>query len=399
MKIKIFFCLAMTLALAASAYGQAQERVDELIKQLGSFPDYDAIRAASEELYQIGPPAAPDLIKALQNSDPGIRKEAARLLGDLKIKEAIVPLSKLIKDNKDWVVRSVVYSLGNIADPAAVAPLKEALKHYDESVREAALYSLDELQAESALPDIARVMLEDNDQYVRWRAMMVMKSIKEGSEVEAITRALRDPGAEAKARRNAASFVGDLKVDSALPLLVTAFEAKDENLRWRAVEAAGKIGNPAARKAIEGKLKDPSRDVRMFAISSLAELGDEASVPPLAAMLSQKSPEIKKNAIRSLRKIGGASAAAAVRNMLTDPDKYIRAQAVETLAEMGDGKAVKQIRLLASDRSPVVRAAVMHALGELGDGSDIYLLKTGSGDKNFWVSQEAERALAKVQSD
>lgn len=399
MKTKILFCSGMILAIAASAFSQDEARINKLIEGLGSYPDYAAVKAASEELYQIGSPAAPALIKALESSDPGIRKEAARLLGDLKIKEAIVPLSKLLQDKKNWVVRSVVYSLGNIADPAAITPLKDALKHYDESVRESALSSLDELQAKSALPDIARMMLEDKDQYIRWRAMVVMRSIEEGSEIRAITRTLKDPESGAQARRHAATFLGNLKVESALPLLVTAFGDKDETLRWRAIEAAGKIGNPAARPAIEEKLKDPSPDVRMFAISVLGKLGDKASVPALTVMLSQKSPEIKKNAIRSLRRIGGAEAAAAVREMLSDSDEYVRAQAVETLVVLGDKDALKQIKLLASDRSPSVRVAVMYALGELGGSPDKYVLETGTGDKNFWVKQEAEKALAKLNSD
>ena len=62
------------------------------------------------------------------------------------------------------------------------------------------------------MPEITERMLTDNDQYVRWRAMTVLRDLEEGAEVKALLKALRDPSSEVKARRNAASFLGELQV-------------------------------------------------------------------------------------------------------------------------------------------------------------------------------------------
>lgn len=401
MKIRIIGIIASLLLLANPAITAGTEAVDEgrileLISGLKGW-DRDAVQANSDALNEIGKPAVPYLIKALKNDDPGVRGAAARLLGDIEAEEAVIPLGELLDDPKYWVTRSAVFSLGNIGSPAAIPILKKALKHHRPKVQEAALLSLDELQEKSAMGEITDLMISSSDQYVRWQAMLVLRSLEEGAESTALLKALNDPKAKLAHRRYATVMLGELKIDAAVPGLIKAFEAKDAGLRWRAIEAAGKIGAIQARPAIEKKLDDPDRDVQMFAIGTLGRLGSKDSVAALSKMLASKSGDLRKNTIRSLGKIGGPEAAAAIQGMLADRDKYVKALAVETLVDLNQTSAVDEIKLMASDRSPLVRTAVMYALGELGADSAKDVLQAGTTDMNRWVSEAAKEALKKTQ--
>lgn len=389
--------LMLTALLTVPAWGQSQPPVDQLIKDLGGYYTDPSVQAASAALYKMNQDAVPALIQALKNPDPGIRKGAAQVLGDLKVKKAILPISGLLKDGKYWVARSAVYALTNIGDPQVIPYLLQALKLPNPKVKEAALNGLDEMLAKSAAPEITRVMLNDADQYVRWKAMKVLSVLEKGAEIKALTGALRNPKSGIRARRNGAEFLGTLRIEAAVPLLVKAFDDKDAGVRWRAIEAIGKIKDLSARSAVEAKLSDPDLTVRMFAISTLAMLGDRSSIPALAKMLTSKTPKIRKNTIRSLRRLGGKEAAAAVRSKLSDRSKYIRAMAAEVAADFKDKDSVPDLLRLLSDRSALVRVAAIYALGEVGSVSEAAAVKAQLNDKNFWVQQEARKAVAKLE--
>lgn len=407
----------------AEGRAAASSRVDALIAKLGGF-DFDSIRDAAAEIRSLGASAVPAVLQALDNQDPGIRKEAALILGDLKIKEAVKPIGRLLNDSQYWVARSAAYALRNLSDRSAIEPLIGGLGHADARVREAVLDALDELMAKPAIPAVARAMLNDYDQHVRWRAMIVLRELKEGAEIAAISAALKDGSAPVAARRNAATMAGYLRAESTVPLLLAAFnDQSDPQTRWLAVEAVGKIGDrgilagvpaerrekpavivldPAVVAAVEEKLKDPSPDVRMFAVSALGKIGGPGSVPALVALARPSGqalvqPSLKKNVVRSLGKIGGKEASEAVRTFLSDPDPNLRALAAETLAALKDSGAVPVLKPLLADPSPAVRSAAAFALGELGGKDDAAALAAAFKDQSSWVQEEAKRATEKVQ--
>ncbi|MCX6348786.1 MAG: hypothetical protein NTV79_04690, partial [Candidatus Aureabacteria bacterium] len=76
--MRIIIPLLLALALLAAPAATAQEqpsKADELISKLSGF-DFAAIKSAAGELLKLGRSAVPALLKALENQDPGIRKEA-----------------------------------------------------------------------------------------------------------------------------------------------------------------------------------------------------------------------------------------------------------------------------------------------------------------------------------
>lgn len=89
--------------------------------------DESARRYAILALKKIGDPRViRDLIAALDDGDWGVRKVAARTLGELKAVDALEPLIKTLEDD-DWGVRlAAVRSLGDLQDQRAIEPIKKA---------------------------------------------------------------------------------------------------------------------------------------------------------------------------------------------------------------------------------------------------------------------------------
>jgi len=69
------------------------------------------------------------LIKALKNDNIGIRSSAAQLLGERKVKEAVKPLVKMLKTEKNYAARIVAaVALYQIGEEKVLPIFKERLR-------------------------------------------------------------------------------------------------------------------------------------------------------------------------------------------------------------------------------------------------------------------------------
>ena len=80
------------------------------------------------------------LIEALAHHPDGpTRMTAARVLGDLKAREAVTALSHGLLDEHQFVRAAAAYALADIADPDALAILRRVLIEVDESTKHEAV--------------------------------------------------------------------------------------------------------------------------------------------------------------------------------------------------------------------------------------------------------------------
>ena len=69
------------------------------------------------------------LINALKDKNIGVRASAAQLLGDRRVQEAIKPLIKMLKSEKDYACRIIAAkALYDIGDPKVLPLLKKVAK-------------------------------------------------------------------------------------------------------------------------------------------------------------------------------------------------------------------------------------------------------------------------------
>ncbi len=106
----------------------------------------------SSALYAMGRSAdvrwIPYLLPHLESEDPASRMEAARALGELEAKAAVIPMIRMLDEEQDMEVRvAILEALGQIGGEKAKQALELAAESEDEAEAEAAELALEQLYA------------------------------------------------------------------------------------------------------------------------------------------------------------------------------------------------------------------------------------------------------------
>jgi len=96
---------------------------------------------------------AEKLIESLKDSDPSVRWDSARRLGELKEKRATVPLVDAMADAHPYVRRRAAVALGEMHDIRAVDSLIRALNDEDSFVKKFALEALEKITGQQIVGD------------------------------------------------------------------------------------------------------------------------------------------------------------------------------------------------------------------------------------------------------
>ncbi|MCE5215312.1 MAG: HEAT repeat domain-containing protein [Methanobacterium sp.] len=286
------------------------------------------------------------LIRALNNDDYLIRKEAARSLKKVGDSRAIVPLIQSLQYEK-WQSKNTI--LG--------------------TVREFSAEALGKLGDSRAVKPLIYSMNEDDDVEVRWKSAWALGEIGDSQATDALIEALKS--SSWNVRENAAGSLGKLRAIDAVEPLIATLEDKEWRVRKNSVVALGKIGDEKAIKPLLNLLSDEDSDVRRKTIEVLANMGDKA-FNPLMDLFYQK-------------------------------DWYIRSKAAKVLGEIGDKRVVEPfIEVLSkkrkADRNRYVRGRVVEALGKIGDLRAINALTDALDDDTIFVRQKAEEAIIRIRS-
>lgn len=185
-------------------------------------------------------------------------------------------------------------------------------------------------------------------------------------------------------RRRAASVLGDLRDSAHVPLLAASLNREsDSRVRAAIVAALGRIGGPAAAKAVQPSLDDSSPAVVRHAAQALGELaqaGDASSdvARAAAAAVLARYAKIKPGDAQTrevflvaLARIGDPRARPLFLEAL--PVGFaptVRAAAIRGLAAMDDGTSAARLRPLLEDPQPRVRLAAVEGLGRCAKSDD-----------------------------
>lgn len=154
------------------------------------------------------------------------------------------------------------------------------LGNADPEIRAQAAYSLGEAKNKEALPQL-RAMLRDEDPQVVADVLWALAEMHDVAAVADIANLLR----------------------SDRPV------AQDLNLRMRAVESLGRLGDKQAIKAIALCLgEDRPKDERLMALKALADLGDEGVREDLQRVLFEDESEVTAFARETLARINSRTA-------------------------------------------------------------------------------------------
>jgi HEAT repeat protein len=123
--------------------------------------------------------AAEAMLKALEDHDPRIRKEAIYAIGKFHERRAVEPLLRILGEENERLAEIAVWALGEIGDERAVEPLIAKLLHDKSwSMRDRAALALGSIGDNRAAPALADRSRMDENEVVRSRATRALQLIE-----------------------------------------------------------------------------------------------------------------------------------------------------------------------------------------------------------------------------
>lgn len=364
----------------------------------------------------------PVLISALVRNSSGVVETAPLLGSTIKAlvtigDPAINPLNTCLESDNWRLSHNAALILGRLGIVSGSRRLVQDLKQDNPEIRKNAEITLSKLPiavAESIIP-----ALKDINSYVRLVVARTLQGMKWSPpddllswyllalqnwdacvdlgniSVNPLIFALQDENPNVRWR--AAKGLGELHDTRAILPLIDTFRYGDDNLKQIAIEALVRIGKQSVDPLIR-QLDNESLDVKIRAIDALGKLGNSIAISPLINALSDKNNEVKWRAAMALGQIGDDVAVGHLAKTLRDSDKYVRASAAWALGRFINVKAADHLISALQDKDPYVRRNVVQALGQIGDVRAIKHLFSFMFDPDKYVRRGAEMSLGNFRN-
>lgn len=183
------------------------------------------------------------------------------------------------------------------------------------------------MQVHEALPDILRLLADDNTE-MRLAALRAVELLGDPEAVEALVKAL--------------------------PAV--------KHTAWRLVWAALiSCARPQPERLL-AHLSHPEPRVRAVAAAVLGEVGSPALLEKLVACVGDAEPEVRSKVAWALGRSGSSRAVSVLVQRTQDPVWFVRVQAVGALGSLGDREAHEPLMVSARDTNLWVRQKAAAAL-------------------------------------
>ncbi|NER25334.1 MAG: NACHT domain-containing protein [Symploca sp. SIO1C2] len=356
--------------------------------------DYDVRRNAAQALGRVGTEAAiPALIQSLQDEHYDVRRNAAQALGRVGTEAAIPALIQSLQDENGFVRRNAAQALGRVGTEAAIPALIQSLQDEDDFVRRNAAQALGRVGTEEAIPALIQ-SLQDEHYYVRSYAAQALERIGTEAAIITLIQFLQDEPYHI--RGNAAEALGKFRTEAAIPVLIQSLQNEDSFVSRNAAVALGEIGTEAAIPALIQSLQNEDSFVSRNAAVALGKIGTEAAILALIQSLQDEDDFVRSSAAFALGKIGTEAAISDLIESLQDEDSYVRRNAAEALGKIGTEAAIPALIQALQDKEYDVRRNAAVALGEIGTGAAISALIQSLQDKEYDVRRNVAQALDKI---
>ncbi|MCP4444117.1 MAG: hypothetical protein GY811_02065 [Myxococcales bacterium] len=377
---------------SAEALGHIRDTsiLPELCEQLGNVDEWASPRLA-KVITGFGEEATEALLHSL-DAAPNLNARiwSAQVLGKIRDRRATMALAKRLHDRSEQMRISVANALGDIADNRAFRPLIDVI------LRDpvAAVRS----QAATSLGRIGDEgalpllvnSLGDPESWMRFRALEAIEALAP-SDTSPIENALSDTNLEV--RHRAALALERLGVlENAFEDLVSQDPEKEQNARSRLI-AVGRVG---LSERLARHLDDKNVFMRERIASLLGPVGDSGHTVDLLRHLEDESEEVRFAAIESLGDLAHASACEPLIKLLTHADSMHRKQAVSALIRFPSDVLTEQLSVLLAlggSESDEERYVALQVLS-IAPGKEVdQLLRDGLRDRYVEVRVFAAKAL------
>ena len=263
------------------------------------------------DLAKAGANNLPKIEPFLDDSDINVRIEAVKAITDIGTQRSLEPLVKALRDVDPEVQMRATDGLVNFYLPGYIKTGPAA------SLRRAGTA-------------IMSRFTDTNDQaidpYVQVRPEIVTGLGKVAHD-----------GAGRDARANAARAVGILRGKAAVPDLIEALHAKEDQIIYESLVALQKIRDPGAGPQITFLLRDLNPKIQSTVLETIGLLQDHSSIPKVRDVLDRShDAKVRRAALTALAMMPDAQTHPVFLSYLNDKDDNMRAAAAEGLARYKD---------------------------------------------------------------
>ena len=215
------------------------------------------------------------------------------------------------------------------------------LKENSEEVRERALEGLWECDDRTLINPIISLLTNDPSEKVRSAAAIALGKFaslaedekllsRDGDRIrEALFEALKDPKEVAGVKRRVIEAVSAFALPEVKEAIDEAYHSPKPELRYSAIFAMGKSGDPSWLPRILKELDSNDPAMRYEAANACGELGEEGAVPYLINLLEDHDTQVQVSAVEALGAVGGSLAKKALQRCLKLGDLALE-EAAET---------------------------------------------------------------------
>ena len=287
-----------------------------------------------------GPDALHALLQRLRDPKSKMRGEIFSALGGISGTEAVNALSEGLRDPDSKIRARAALALNRAADPAAIPALLAAAHDPEKSVRDAAISALVSCtekggQYDPILPTLVEELKNKESAIVDTVIRGLEKSADALVVPHLVHTMLTDEREQARSfARTALRTFGT----ASAPALRAAAVSSNAAVRARAIDFLGRIKDEVDIPLLIDSMRDENRDVRMAAIGALESERAGLAVPALIERLQDDDGKVVRYAVVTLGRIKAASAVPALIECLEE-DNDIADAAANALDDIGTKEA------------------------------------------------------------
>lgn len=387
-----------------SAGGEAFNLLIELLKITNTNIQSDVINL----LVQFKDKSFDALIKALQNENAMVRRQAVIALGKIGNPQAIDPIVALLNDEDPGVKFYIPISLSLINGETIIVPLQNSLKNQMSQVRMTSADIIGKLKDESSIQPLIDLLADDNS-YIRASATdaliaigspavpSLIKILQENAENMTIlpsdfvgdkigTKFKKELAKRANIQSYIIAILGNMKDQTAISMLLDAMKrttlpgaTEDEKsyamtIRSSAITALGTIGAPAVEGLITIATNiQESETARVNAISVLGTILDKRAVMPLISMLKDENKSVRATSATALGTLKDRRALNPLIESLQDNDIVTRINAATSLGLLVDKTATQPLLSILNNKNEreKLRTSALDSLGQIKDATSL----------------------------
>jgi HEAT repeat protein len=327
------------------------------------------------------------LVQRLKSPDAEQRVRAARELGKRGDASVVPALAAALPDPSEKVRREVVVALASLPAPESLDALISATRDQDSKVRVLAVqgltgYYTGEIPSTGFTGFVQQTWRRAKSRFVEENVRIDPGVKVEPKVVTALIETMNDTGA-IEASRKAASGLGILVAEAAVPDLVKAAHSADTDLAVEALHALAKIKDKSAGPQLVDLLDSTNKEVKREAAVTLGVLRTTEALPKLQAMF-ESNPDLptREKALEGLAYLGSPVSSPLFLKALYSPEKNFRTFAAEGVARSGDKNTLPELeRAVPAEKDAEARLAMQYAVTALGKADYLSAVVAELGSK------------------